>query len=485
MTLIEFLKTDFNRSLFPLASPIVFVANGEAQLRSFVYDAIFVTSGSPSASFFPTPVAFALKDKLHLRKLLVLDPIATFYLYDFILRNSSTFQKCRVSSRSRYGYAFQGTDALPPAPQYHDFRRRKYQLKEHYSYFAKTDIANCFNSLYHHRVNQWVETNISVQESVQFGRFLREINVGESVNCFPQGIHPAKTLGNFYLSFIESSSELTSPALARFLDDTYFFSNSQSQLERDVIVLQQMLGAHSLCLNSSKTAFGSKQSDFEEHQLDGIKKRLLEKRERTVSGDDDYPDEEVELDASEVDYLKNLIQDPAVAEEDVELGLSLLREEETSFLELAKLVFGSYPHLVKSLYRYLRSVGSDADLRTILSTRLQEQFLTEFELFWIARMVIDKLEMSKEAATLLTVILGHPCATSLVKAAVVEVEENSFGLEDIKTKLLRDSPGNIIGMSALAGIRRLPRSKRNYLCGYVAKTSPYLGVLSEIIRSMP
>ncbi len=486
MTLVEFLKTDLKRSLFPLVSPLVFVEHGEAKLRSFVYSSIFSPPGPASRNFAPAPIAYALKDSLHLRKLLVLDPVATFYLYDFVLRNSAAFQKGRAGSRTRYGYAFQGTTALPPAPQYHEFRRKKYQLKNQYAFFAKTDIANCFNSLYHHRVVQWVEKNVSVPESVQFGRFLRELNAGESVNCFPQGVHPAKTLGNFYLSFIESTGELTSPALTRFLDDTYFFSDSQAALERDVVVLQQILGGHSLCLNSSKTGFGSKRSDFDEHRLDDIKKKLLEKREGAVSGDADAADEaEVELDAAEIDYLKSLIKDPSVAEEDVELGLSLLREEEESFHELAVLVFASYPHLVKSLYRYLRSVGSGAELRAIISKRLREAFLTEFELFWIARMVIDKMKMSQDTVELLNVVLGHPCATSVVKAAILEVEENGFGLEDIKVKHLRDSPGNVVGMSALAGIRGLTKSKRNYLCGYVENTSQYMEVLADIVKSMP
>src|SRR4051812_9651974 len=129
MTLVEFLKADVKRSLFPLVAPLVFVEQGEAKLRSFVFGSIFPTAGSPSGNFAPASIAYALKDRLHLRKLLVLDSVATFYLYDFVLRNSATFQKSRASMRSRYGYAFQGTDALPPAPQYHEFRRRKYHLK--------------------------------------------------------------------------------------------------------------------------------------------------------------------------------------------------------------------------------------------------------------------------------------------------------------------------------------------------------------------
>jgi len=457
---------------------------GEARLRAFIYTNIFGPPGPTSANFLSAPVGYALKDKWHVRKLLVLDPFSTFYLYDFVFRNSAAFQKARAGVRSRFGYSFQGSDPLPPTPQYHDFRRRKYNLKGQYGYFAKVDIANCFNSLYHHKLTQWVENAISVPESIQFGRWLREINSGESVNCFPQGIHPAKTIGNFYLSFIESSGELRSAAIIRFLDDVYLFSESLAGLEHDVIVLQQILGSHALYLNSAKTQFGSRQSDFDEHKLDSIKKRLLKKREQTASGGEEE-EEEIELEDEESEYLKSLIKNPSIPEEDVELALSLLRKDEASFSELAQLVFGTYPHLVKSLYRYLGDVATGTEVLGMLAKRLGQPSVPEFELFWITRMLIDRFRFTRYTAELLMTAVTHASATSLVKAAVVEMEANDHGLEDVKTRLLRDSPGNIVGMSALAGLRAMPKSKRNYISGYAANAGDYMNTLAEIVKAIP
>ncbi len=170
MSLLDFIETDASRSLFPLTSHEVFARFGENRLRTFVYTNIFGPTGPSSANFLSAPVGYALKDKWHTRKLLVLDPLSTFYLYDFVLRNCSAFQKERASDRCRFGYAFQASDPLPPTPQYHDFRRRKYHFKGQFDFFVKVDIANCFNSIYHHKLTQWVEKTISVPESVQQGQ---------------------------------------------------------------------------------------------------------------------------------------------------------------------------------------------------------------------------------------------------------------------------------------------------------------------------
>src|SRR5262245_24615837 len=110
MTVLEFIKADLPRCLFPLSSPAVFTEHGEPALRTFVFSGIFAGT---AVHFAQTPVAYAQKDKLHLRKLLVLDPIGTFYLYDFCIRNTSAFQKVRVSGRTGYGYAFHGNTPLP------------------------------------------------------------------------------------------------------------------------------------------------------------------------------------------------------------------------------------------------------------------------------------------------------------------------------------------------------------------------------------
>jgi hypothetical protein len=380
-----------------------------------------------------------------------------------------------------FGYAFHKKIPLPASTQYHDFRRAKYALKKDYRYFAKVDITNCFNSFYHHDVVRFLAETVSDTEGRQAGQFLREINSGTSVNCFPQGIYPAKTIGNFYLSFLEESRELRSASIIRFLDDVFLFASRQSTLERDVVVLQQLLGAHSLSLNAEKTQFGSKTSDFDERKLDAIKKSLLRKRERS-RGYDEEEDDGIDLEAEEREYLEAIVSQRHVEEEDVELALSLI-DDSPAVIDLVRLVCSRFPNLIKQVYRLLETTTYDDEggIWEILTARIRESFLAEYELFWIAKIILDHYEFGDVAADALARILEHPCATSLVKAVILENEENKHGWLDLKVTQLRDSPSSIAGICALAGLRYAEKSKRNHVCKYIAKVSSYMAVLAGIV----
>jgi len=381
----------------------------------------------------------------------------------------------------QFGYAFRRRTPISPSAQYHDFRRRKYALKKKYSHFAKVDISNCFNSFYHHDVVRFLAESTSDTEGRQAGQFLREINGGTSVNCFPQGIYPAKTVGNFYLSFIEQSRELRSPKIIRFLDDVFLFANRQSTLEKDVVILQQLLGTHSLSLNAEKTQFGSKSLDFDERKLDSVKKSLLRKRE-ALRGYDEEEDDEIDLEEEEKEFLEAIVSHRHVEEEDVELALSLI-DDSPAIVDLVKLVCSRFPHLIKQVHRLCGTTGYDDDgaIWTILNERIDASFLTEFELFWIAKIILDYYTFDGTAADALTRIVKHPCATSVVKAVILESRENGHGWFELKEAQLRDSPSNITGICALAGLRHAEKSKRNHLCKYLAKTSPYMAVLGKIV----
>src|SRR5262249_36230699 len=134
MSLLDFVRDDNPRSFFPLSSNIFYIENGEAELRHFVFEDIFKNQ---DANFLSFPVAYALKDSFHLRRTLLLDPVATFYIYSFVLDNVNTFQEISDSNRRHYGYAFEGSKPLNSFADYHRFRERKYELKRQLKYFAK------------------------------------------------------------------------------------------------------------------------------------------------------------------------------------------------------------------------------------------------------------------------------------------------------------------------------------------------------------
>jgi len=480
----NFLKGDHARGFFPLDSTLAYIQDGEAVIKSHVYDEI-LDKRNQEASFLTSPVSYALKDSCHLRKLLPLDPISTYFLYNFVLTHAyNYFQASPPGKRRRYGYAFKRRKPISPTDQYHDFRRAKYALKEEYRYFAKVDISNCFNSFYHHDVAQFVGEHISSEAQEQFGQFLREINRGTSVNCFPQGLYPAKTIGNYFLSFIEESSELKSPAIIRFLDDIYLFADSEETLQSDMQSLQQLLGIYNLSLNPDKTKFGSKTSQFDERRLDAVKKRLLRRREKAVGyEDDDW--EEIDLEDAERDYLEQIVNEDKVAEEDLELALSLL-DEGTSVVRLVELVCDQHPHLIKHVYRLLGNIEYDDDgaCWEILQERISRTDLSEYELFWIAKVIQDIYDFNQDSADAMANIYKHAAASEMVKAGILECSHNKHGLLEMKESALRSSAGNAVGVAALMGLRNANRSKRNQLCNYAAKFGPHMHLYSSIVKDL-
>jgi len=201
---------------------VLYAKHGSKAMSDYIEDGIF-DQNDPTKSFLNAPICYALKDARHMRKVLGLDPIANYFLYGFVHKHAkSHFQEDRPADKRRFGYAFKNRKPLSPSEQYHAFRRDTYRLRIEYPYFARVDIGNCFNSFYHHDVQQFVEANFSDGAGANIGQFLREINSGTSVNCFPQGTYPAKAIGNLFLSFIEENARFTSPGIIRFLDDICF-----------------------------------------------------------------------------------------------------------------------------------------------------------------------------------------------------------------------------------------------------------------------
>ncbi len=481
-----FIEFDRPKRLFPLAATSVLLRVGEQDIRSYVYDRILDPSDK-TAAFAPSPRAFANKDQHHLRTVYLLDPLAEFYFCDFVIKNSPLFQSARPSTRRMYGYAFKKRKPLNPFVQYHAFRRQKYTLKQKYSRFLLVDISNCFSSFYHHDVTSYIRTVAGESEAGQFGQFLREIAAGRSIDCFPQGLYPAKTIGNHYLAFAEESRELRSTAIIRFLDDFCFFSAKRSVLERDMETLQHILAARSLYLNEKKTRFGARGSRFEERKLDPIKRRLLEKREerRTTNYDDswdsDDEEEDTALSAGESSYLMELVQTKDVAEEDVELALSLLGNDTQAFLELTETVFAGHPHLLKMVHYRLPGVEDEGEMWNQICAAAKSEQANEFGLFWLVRMILDHYEFDQRSADVLIDLYQHPSATEVVRAAILETERNDHGLLEIKESALRNSGGGLIGVSALVGVLGSDKAKRNQAYKYAARVSDQMALYCRIL----
>ncbi len=60
--------------------------------------------------------------------------------------------------------------------------------------FISCDISDYFNHVYHHDLQAWFAAlePQKAEDVEDFGKYLREINAGRSLDCLPQGLYPSK-----------------------------------------------------------------------------------------------------------------------------------------------------------------------------------------------------------------------------------------------------------------------------------------------------
>jgi hypothetical protein len=487
MSLLTFLQEDTPRTLFPLEGPRLVIERGASEISNFVDQEIFSTA-EVHPHFAQAPIAFALKGPLETRRVHVLDPIATFYLYGFVYQHTGCFrQPTKSLPKRRYGYHFKDKLPVNAAEEHQRFRSRIIDLKQNHKYIGKVDIANCFSAFYHHDVVSVLKAYVGEEKARRFGVFLREINAGRSVSCFPQGYFPTKAIGNLYLSFVEENADLRSPAIVRYLDDIYLFADSRRRIEADIYRIQTMLSAHNLYLNASKTIVETSKSSMRLPRTNAIRKSLLAKRAEAIETAYDERPEDVHLTDDEFGYLSSVISAKDVAEEDVELALALITEDEAHAERLAELVFRRYPHLIKSLYTHLSSAAFDGPtLFKLIEHAVADRSAHEFVLFWCARILLAMYKWNRAIAQLIMTIHNHVNASNVVKALILESAHLDFGMADQKENALQNAGSSIVAVAAAVGLRDLEHGKRNQLYKYAAASSPLMyQVTSALQKAAP
>jgi hypothetical protein len=229
--LSEFYRNDFPRTLFPLKTNLWLVEQGLATILDYIYREITGDETAGSGDFQQQEKVFAAKHGHHLRRTHKLDPIAEVFVYDIAFRHRAKFRKSIFPHRTNFGYRFEAGLPLAASESYKAFRAEIVQNHHQFRYSCAFDISSYFNSLYHHDLSSWFE-ELADQESDGrlFGKFLRQINGGRSVDCLPHGLYPTKMIGSHFLTFVDNFPGIERKAYLRFIDDFVLFSDSLGQL---------------------------------------------------------------------------------------------------------------------------------------------------------------------------------------------------------------------------------------------------------------
>ena len=495
-TLSNFYQEDFMRTLFPLSTNKILIEMGSAKISQYI-DSLLLEDGG---NFLPQITVHAAKDKYHLRRTVKLDVVAEYFIYDIVFRNRNRFRKPHSSDKLHYGYRFEGGEPQPPSKSYRDFKTSIWMngifTKNRYLTF---DIASYFNNLYHHDLHAWFsalepENPVDVEH---FGKFLREINAGRSLDCLPQGLYPAKMIGNDFLRFIEDNCLIKSKSVHRFMDDICLVDEDQSNLVSDFVMIQKLLGQKGLSINSSKTRSGDAESfDESDDDIEELKKSLLKRRREVVIShydpeDDDDEDDEHSSDQEshpltedEIQFAINLLNDEKLKEEDAELVLVVMRDHVNRIEKHLGLFAKDFPHLAKNFY-LLCADADDKDhvASVILDVLNSGDFVGEYQLFWFGVMLEKYLMNTGKTDKLISALYNHQNGTDITRAKILEIQDNRYGLAEFREGFLREGRSDWQSWSAAVGSLALKKQARNYLLGYFKNGSPMNALIADILQS--
>jgi hypothetical protein len=485
----DFFLEDLPRTLFPLATNKVLVEKGADELLAFAQGLI-----GGAGSFLPQRRVYANKDALHLRRTVKLDAVAEYYLYHIVYKNREKFRKARRKSRQHFGYRFEHGRPIPPSKSYAEFKAEIWDGNFRAEEYISFDVSAYFNGVYHHDLHAWfaaLQPNNS-QDVSAFGKFFREINAGRSLDCLPQGLYPAKMIGNDFLRFIEDSSVIRADRIVRFMDDVYLFGDDFNGLKADFAEVQRLLGLKGLSVNASKTRTGGMtQTDEADEQLSELKKRLLKRRRHLIIShydDDDLEDEDEDgggaaLSEDEISFIMSLLNEGNLSEEDAELILVVMRDHVERIEEHLGLFAKGFPHLAKNFYGLCADASDkEAIAEVILKVVKKGDHVGEYQLFWFGMMLEAYLLDTKKASDIINELYRHESATDISRAKILEIADTRFGLTEMREAFLREGRSDWLAWASAVGSRKMNRQARNYLLDYFKNGSEMNRLIAKILQ---
>jgi hypothetical protein len=492
----EYFLEDYRHTLFPLSTTKLLVEKYAAELRKYVGD-------NP---FRPQTRCSAAKRGFHLRRTVKLDPPSELFVYDLVFRNRKLFRSDHDQARSSFGFLFKEGKPISSKTAYQDYWMAVSTAKKQHKFGLRFDVSSYFNSLYHHDLeNRFREIGVPKEDVDIYGRFLREINSGRSLDCLPHGLHPCKVLGADFLKFVDNSMRLKSPRFIRFLDDFNLFSDRESDLHSDFNTIQELLSEKGLFLNEKKTAYAGDFGRSMTEEIDEIKKQLLSTRREVVdpSGievidfyDEDEDGDESNVNAKDLDvtdiltqeqteYLLTLLNNPEIDESDAELALVLLKDHGDDVLQRMGDFLIKFLGLSRAIYQFSNFVADKSELCSLVLRFLRgDHFATEYQLFWITKMLEDFLSKESCYGSALALLNRHSSATPITRAKLLEIPEHRFGMTDLRETAIRSGQSDWPAWAAAVGCRKEDSAKRNHLLGYFKNGGPMNRLIGACAKNL-
>lgn len=424
----RFFKYDYRSSLFPMFTTAYLINHSGMKLLDYSKQCIEASGGN---GFSPQAKVYASKPKFHLRRTQKLDPVAEYFIYDLVYRNRKFFKEPKSDLRKHFGYRFDDQDRpTSPTEAYGAFKKAQADYDRKYRYSLSFDVASYFNSVRQDDIIEWCHlVGINQEDTRALDVFLEQTNSGRGSDCWPQGIYPAKMVGNDFLRFSEESPSLKALAAIRFLDDFVLYSDKESDLAEDFFLVQKLLGARGLSVNPSKTSLRTFTKVNVDEPSSSIRSALLLKSRNAIhlAYADDFDDayEGISLEDDELDFIRKILVSDRISEEDAELVLTVSRNHSNEVMPHLGKLFLSHPHIAKRAWSFCSALNDVGFTIKFLNETSSSDAIQEYQLFWLAQILADTVsDMIEDGASISQIahkLYKHKNASDLSRAKLLEI----------------------------------------------------------------
>lgn len=464
------------------------ISNGAVEIDAHIQRCLSKADEDKAYQFLAQTRVYASKPRNHLRRTVKLDPVSEFFLYDVIFRNRSKFRKPFHDDKKHFGYRFEGGKPITATSSYTGYKKAVVAYAAKFNHSLSFDVASYFNGLYHHDIVAWfANLGVNMDDVNALGTYLRQSNSGRSIDCWPQGMYPAKMVGSDFLRFIEQHHGMKSSAVVRFMDDFVLYSDDQDKLTEDFYLIQKLLGQKGLSVNPSKTVAGGVVAAQVENNIDDVKANLLAKRRKAAHlaylGDIEVALEEIQMTDEELEYLRELLKSQHLEEEDAELVLSLFRDHPEEVQPHLVHFATSYPHLAKNIWSFCKHLEDEDFIGEMLTNTAEYGGLQEYQLFWFAWVLQDYAMNTKYAPEIISKLYNHSNASIISKAKILEIADNRFGLVEMRDEHLVAGRSDWLSWASAVGHRNLLAVSRNHKLEYFANSSPMNHLIKAVVTA--
>ena len=240
------------------------------------------------------------KDELSYRVATQLDPLDSIFLAAIIYEFGANIEKKRIPKEDEkvFSYRFSPDSAghfYDKSFSWSMFWSKSKQKSANFEYVVLLDIADFYNQIYHHSVeNQLLNCNLPKEVIDWIMNLLKETTVKVS-RGIPVGPHSTHLLAEISLNPIDNSLKARGVEFSRYIDDFIIYCNSEEEARSSIYIMAEILDKQQRLILQRHKSKILKKEDFQKFCDHMIEDRPINDLESCIisiikkySGDNPY-----------------------------------------------------------------------------------------------------------------------------------------------------------------------------------------------------